>query len=73
MTYILPHTFACHYMFGGILALQRILGHGDIKMTIRYVHWDPEHFSTALTLSPLAKLTGQDADTQRKIPETTKG
>lgn len=65
MTHVQRHTFASHYMFGGILAQQRILGHGDIKMTMRYLHWAPDHFSTALTLSPLAKLTGQDADTPR--------
>ncbi|WP_405120255.1 tyrosine-type recombinase/integrase [Pseudomonas leptonychotis] len=67
MTHVLRHTFASHYMMGGgsILALQRILGHGDIKMTMRYSHLSPDHFSTALILSPLAKLTGQDADILR--------
>ena len=64
-THILRHTFASHYMMGGgnILTLQRILGHGDIKMTMRYSHLAPDHFASALSLSPLAKLTGQDADT----------
>jgi integrase len=59
MTHILRHTFASHYMMqgGNILTLQRILGHGDIKMTMRYSHLAPDHFATALTLSPLALLS----------------
>lgn len=61
MTHVLRHTFASHYMMGGgsILALQRILGHGDIKMTMRYSHLAPDHFSTALILSPLAQLSAE--------------
>lgn len=58
LTHILRHTFASHYMMqgGNVLTLQRILGHGDIKMTMRYAHLAPDHFATALTLSPLALL-----------------
>lgn len=58
LTHILRHTFASHYMMqgGNILALQKILGHGDIKMTMRYSHLAPDHFATALTFSPLALL-----------------
>ena len=46
---ILRHTFASHYMMrgGNILTLQRILGHGDIKMTMRYSHLAPDHFDGA--------------------------
>ena len=42
---------------GNILTLQRIPGHGDIKMTMRYSHLAPYHFATALTLSPLGLLS----------------
>ena len=58
LTHILRHTFASHYMMqgGNILALQKILGHGDIKMTMRYSHLAPDHFATALSMSPLALL-----------------
>lgn len=58
LTHILRHTFASHYMMqgGNILTLQRILGHGDIKMTMRYSHLAPDHFATALSYSPLALL-----------------
>ena len=61
-THILRHTFASHYMMqgGNILALQRILGHGDIKMTMRYSHLSPDHFASVLTHSPLALIDGAD-------------
>ncbi len=40
LTHVLRHTFAAHFMMSGgnILALQKILGHHDIKMTMRYAH-----------------------------------
>ncbi len=39
LTHVLHHTFASHFMMNGgnILVLQRILGHTDIKVTMRYV------------------------------------
>jgi hypothetical protein len=46
---------------GNVLILQRILGHGDIKMTMRYSHMAPDHFATALTLSPFAMLSQERA------------
>lgn len=57
LTHILRHTFASHFMMGGgdILTLQRILGHGDIKMTMRYAHLSPDHLNQALSYSPLAQ------------------
>jgi site-specific recombinase XerD len=65
LTHILRHTFASYYMMqgGNILTLQRILGHGDIKMTMRYAHLSPDHFASVLTCSPLY-LLGQDWDTE---------
>lgn len=59
MTHILRHTFASHYMMGEV-ALQRILGHSSITMTMRYAHLSPEHLESAMRLSPLAQL-GQSA------------
>jgi integrase len=40
----LRHTFASHYIMSGgnILALQKILGHSDIKMTLLYAHLAPD-------------------------------
>lgn len=59
LTHILRHTFASHYMMNGgdILTLQRILGHGNITMTMKYAHLSPDHLKSALTLSPAAFLT----------------
>jgi site-specific recombinase XerD len=36
----LRHTFASHFMMSGgnILHLQKILGHSDLKLTLRYAH-----------------------------------
>jgi len=58
LTHVLRHTFASHFMINGgnILALQRILGHSDLKMTMRYAHLAPEHLAEAVTLNPLARL-----------------
>lgn len=57
LTHILRHTFARHLMMNGgnILVLQRILGHTDIKMTMRYSHFSPDHLEDALRLNPLAE------------------
>ncbi|MDM3274169.1 tyrosine-type recombinase/integrase [Citrobacter sp. Ce119] len=55
LTHVLRHTFASHFMMNGgnILVLQRILGHTDIKMTMRYAHFAPNHLEEALKLNPL--------------------
>lgn len=57
-SHVLRHTFASHFMMSGgnILVLKRILGHTDIKMTMRYSHFTPEHLNDALMFNPLAKL-----------------
>ncbi|CAM5790796.1 site-specific tyrosine recombinase XerD [Castellaniella caeni] len=56
LTHVLRHTFASHFMMNGgnILALQRILGHKDLKTTMRYAHLAPEHLESAKTLDPLS-------------------
>ena len=40
----LRHTFASHYLMrgGSLKALKEILGHADIKMTMRYAHLSKE-------------------------------
>ncbi|HFH2668410.1 TPA: tyrosine-type recombinase/integrase [Escherichia coli] len=62
LTHVLRHTFAAHFMMSGgnILALQKILGHHDIKMTMRYAHLAPDHLETALRFNPLATLPSGD-------------
>ena len=42
---------------GNIRTLQRILGHANVTMTMRYSHRSPEHLQEAKNLNPLARLT----------------
>ncbi|CAH6106091.1 hypothetical protein AN2353V1_2826 [Citrobacter koseri] len=51
LTHVLRHTF------GNILALQKILDHHDIKMTMRY-----DHLETALRFNPLATMNQSSLD-----------
>lgn len=57
LTHVLRHTFASYFMMNGgnLLVLQKILRHTDIKMTMRYSHFSPNHLEEALHLNPLAK------------------
>ncbi|AON53153.1 hypothetical protein Hsc_0849 [Herbaspirillum seropedicae] len=41
---------------GNILALQKILGHHSLAMTIHYAHLSPDHLQESKHLNPLAKL-----------------
>ncbi len=55
LSHVLRHTFASHFMMNGgnILVLKNILGHTDIKMTMRYAHFAPDHLEEAVRLNPL--------------------
>lgn len=57
-THVLRHTFASHFMMnnGNILVLRQILGHTDIKMTMIYAHFSPDHLEDATTKNPLSML-----------------
>lgn len=57
-THILRHTFASHFMMNGgnLLVLRDILGHSDIKMTMRYAHFAPSFLESAVTLNPLNNI-----------------
>ena len=46
---------------GNILVLQRILGHTDIKVTMRYAHFAPDHLTEAVQLNPLNLISGSKA------------
>lgn len=41
---------------GNILVLKDILGHSDIKMTMIYAHFSPDHLEDAVTKNPLYSL-----------------
>ncbi|MFP1893594.1 tyrosine-type recombinase/integrase [Lonsdalea quercina] len=57
-THVLRHTFASHFMMNGgnILVLQRILGHANIRETMRYAHFAPDHLEEAAVLNPISKI-----------------
>jgi integrase len=59
LTHVLRHSFASHFMMNGgnILTLQRILGHANLTMTMRYAHLAPDHLQEAVKLNPLSRLT----------------
>ncbi|KAA8976909.1 tyrosine-type recombinase/integrase [Halospina sp. K52047b] len=54
LTHICRHTYASHFVMNGgdILTLQRILGHSDIKLTMRYAHLSPDHLRSATVYAP---------------------
>ena len=56
----LRHHFASWFVMrgGSIQALKEILGHADLKMTLRYAHLAPEH------------LRGEIVKTERRSPST---
>ncbi len=65
LSHVLRHTFASHFMQrgGNILTLQRVLGHRDLKTTMRYAHMAPDHLAEAVRLNPLAV---DDPSTERR-------
>lgn len=48
----LRHTFASHFIMrgGSIKELQEILGHKNVKMTMRYAHLSPAHKKKAINI-----------------------
>lgn len=55
LTHVCRHTFASHFIMkgGDILTLQKILGHSDIKLTMRYAHLSPKHMERVVKYSPI--------------------
>ncbi|WP_299776369.1 tyrosine-type recombinase/integrase [uncultured Pseudoteredinibacter sp.] len=58
MSHVLRHTFASHFIMNGgdIMVLQRILGHSNVKVTMRYAHMSRNHLEAALVYGPLNTL-----------------
>jgi len=58
MSHVLRHSFASHFIMNGgnILALQKLLGHSDIKMTMRYAHLAPDFLNDAVKFNPVSNL-----------------
>ena len=64
----LRHTFASHYMINGgnIWDLMQILGHADVKMTMRYAHLNPHHLkASVVNWSRNESLTNHSQDEQK--------
>lgn len=57
-SHILRHSYASHYIMNGgdVLTLQKILGHSDIKMTMRYAHLSKNHLKDAVSRGPMAHI-----------------
>ncbi|WP_084205670.1 phage integrase [Thiomicrorhabdus chilensis] len=57
-THVLRHSFASHFVQNGgdLLTLQKLLGHSDLKMTMRYAHLAPDYAEKVLELNPVAQL-----------------
>lgn len=51
-------TFASHYMMNGgnILALQKLLGHSSLNMTMKYAHLAPDYLREVLKINPALTL-----------------
>ena len=58
LAHILRHTFASHFIMNGgnILALQKILGHSSLNITMRYSHLAPDYLNQAVRFNPLSSL-----------------
>jgi len=55
LTHICRHTFASHFVMKGghILTLQKVLGHSDLKLTMRYSHLAPDYLNEVTEKGPL--------------------
>jgi integrase len=56
LTHVLRHTFAEYFLThgGSLRDLQEILGHDDIKTTMRYSHFQKEHIKNVIYMNPLS-------------------
>jgi site-specific recombinase XerD len=68
----LRHTFASHFMMRGanLYDLKEILGHADIKMTMRYAHLSPHHLHGSIAkVEGLALVRRTAHETAQSAPE----
>jgi len=62
----LRHTFASHMVMAGVdlPTVASLLGHSDIKMTMRYAHLAPDHRKAAVNLLHNFRTMAPDADSK---------
>jgi integrase len=67
----LRHTFASHLVMLGqdLKTVQELLGHKDIKMTLRYSHLAPEHKAKAVDIFDQA-LTGRAGSVSQAVGQS---
>lgn len=55
LTHVLRHTFASHFIMNGgsVVTLQKVLGHTDLKITMRYSHLAPDYLAQVRVLGPV--------------------
>lgn len=58
VTHVMRHSFASHYIINGgnLLNLQKILGHSNILITMKYAHLSPDYLKDVLEKNPLNNL-----------------
>ena len=66
----LRHTFASHLVMAGVdlTTVSRLLGHKDIKMTLRYAHLAPSHMVKAVDILD-STLNGQHSVVGERLLE----
>lgn len=62
----LRHTFASHFMMNGgnIYDLQKILGHTEMEMTMRYAHLSPTHLREAIRI---VEFNDSESESPQKV------
>tara|TARA_B100000470_G_C19607966_1_gene309647 strand:- start:97 stop:654 length:558 start_codon:yes stop_codon:yes gene_type:complete len=58
LTHLLRHTFASHFIMntGNILALQKILDHSSLNVTMQYAHLSSDFLEEMITKNPVSNL-----------------
>ncbi|MSS73186.1 MAG: site-specific integrase [Candidatus Latescibacteria bacterium] len=64
--HLLRHTFGTHLAAAGVdlVAIQRLMGHRDIKMTMRYLHAAPDRMKGAVENLAFGRPIAQNLDSQ---------